>query len=40
LTTTSPSFTKVTFILGMGVGILFTIGVSLIVANDIDNDDN
>jgi hypothetical protein len=29
-----------TFILGMGVGILLTIGVSLIVANDIDNDDN
>lgn len=29
-----------TFILGMGVGILLTIGVSLIVANDIDNNDN
>jgi len=29
-----------TFILGMGVGILLTVGVSLIVASDIDNDDN
>lgn len=29
-----------TFILGMGVGILLTIGTSLIVANDIDKDNN
>ena len=29
-----------TFILGMGVGILLTIGTSLIVSSDIDNDDN
>jgi hypothetical protein len=29
-----------TFILGMGVGILLTIGTSLIVASDIDKDDN
>jgi hypothetical protein len=27
-----------TFILGMGLGILLTIGTSLIVAADIDND--
>jgi hypothetical protein len=27
-----------TFILGMGVGILLTVGVSLIVANDIDKE--
>jgi hypothetical protein len=29
-----------TFILGMGVGILLTIGTTLIVASDIDKDDN
>ncbi len=29
-----------TFILGMGVGMFLTMGVFLIVANDIDNDDN
>ena len=29
-----------TFILGMGVGILLTIGTALIVASDIDKDDN
>lgn len=29
-----------TFILGMGVGILLTIGTALIVANDIDKDNN
>jgi hypothetical protein len=29
-----------TFILGMGLGILLTIGTSLIVAADVDNDDN
>ena len=28
-----------TFILGMGVGILLTIGTSLIVASDIDKED-
>jgi hypothetical protein len=28
-----------TFILGMGVGILLTVGVSFIVAADVDNDD-
>ena len=29
-----------TFILGMGIGILLTIGTELIVASDVDNDDN
>jgi len=29
-----------TFILGMGIGILLTVGVSFIVASDIDNNDN
>jgi hypothetical protein len=29
-----------TFILGMGIGILLTIGTALIVASDVDNDDN
>ena len=29
-----------TFILGMGLGILLTVGVSLIVASDIDKEDN
>lgn len=28
-----------TFILGMGIGILLTIGTALIVASDVDNDD-
>ena len=27
-----------TFILGMGIGILLTVGVSLVVASDIDKD--
>jgi len=29
-----------TFILGMGLGILLTIGTSLIVAADVDNDED
>ena len=29
-----------TFILGMGLGILLTVGVSLIVVSDVDKDDN
>ena len=29
-----------TFILGMGLGILLTIGTALIVASDLDKDDN
>ena len=29
-----------TFILGMGLGILLTIGTSLIVAADVDNDND
>jgi len=29
-----------TFILGMGLGILLTIGTAFIVTADVDNDDN